>query len=359
MRDKTSSNRSSTSVLRKRFIFIIWLLPFGFALFSSTSAYSKSLPVCSVSPWVQANVKFRSAPRWRGGDVAYSVDLRDGRVLWLFGDSFIANRTGASRHDATFIRNSVAIQSNHNILKSKLTFYWKIRNGEPVSFFPGFGNDWLWPTDGVLLHRKLLIFATIVHPDKRRESLGFENSAHTVFEVMNPSDPPSRWIMKRLPMPANPWHIILGASMILTHDYLYVFGAQEPGHSIFLARWPIKTAEQGLMMKPEWWGGISRGWISNKEADISQPMPVIQHGSMEFSISQYGHSNKYLEVQNAEFGNPDIGILWAIDLTGPWSKLDLIYHPPPSRSYETIHLRCKGAPGIEFGKRYNHHLRHE
>ncbi len=36
------------------------------------------------TPWQEAVLLFRGDPRWVGGDGAYSIDLENGRVLWLF-----------------------------------------------------------------------------------------------------------------------------------------------------------------------------------------------------------------------------------------------------------------------------------
>ncbi|MEA2698994.1 MAG: hypothetical protein QOI66_3265, partial [Myxococcales bacterium] len=49
-------------------------------------------PVIGVTAaaWPDADALFRRDPRWLGGDAAFSVALGGDRILWLFGDSFIA-----------------------------------------------------------------------------------------------------------------------------------------------------------------------------------------------------------------------------------------------------------------------------
>ena len=37
--------------------------------------------------WPQADALFHRDPRWLGSDAAFSVPLRDGRILWLFNDT--------------------------------------------------------------------------------------------------------------------------------------------------------------------------------------------------------------------------------------------------------------------------------
>src|SRR5262245_28716220 len=53
-----------------------------------------------VAPWPEAAARFRSqGSSWLGADSAYSVDLRSGRVLWLFGDTFVDPARDGSRTD--------------------------------------------------------------------------------------------------------------------------------------------------------------------------------------------------------------------------------------------------------------------
>ena len=51
----------------------------------------------TVVPWPEADSLFRSDPLWLGADAAFSVDLGRGRVLWLFGDSFVASKSAETR----------------------------------------------------------------------------------------------------------------------------------------------------------------------------------------------------------------------------------------------------------------------
>src|SRR5260370_17313715 len=48
---------------------------------------------------------------WLGGDEAYSISLNAGRVLWLFGDSFVGSEAQTSRAGATMIANTVAVST--------------------------------------------------------------------------------------------------------------------------------------------------------------------------------------------------------------------------------------------------------
>ena len=55
---------------------------------------------------------FHSDDRWRGADGAYSTLLPDGRVLWLFGDTFVTEQAVRARAGSTMVHNTVAVQSS-------------------------------------------------------------------------------------------------------------------------------------------------------------------------------------------------------------------------------------------------------
>src|SRR5262245_16795073 len=76
-------------------------------------------------PWEEADQLFRSDLRWRGGDVAYSIDLGHERVLWLFGDSFIADKPGGVRSASHMVHNGIAIETGYDPSKASLKFYWR------------------------------------------------------------------------------------------------------------------------------------------------------------------------------------------------------------------------------------------
>jgi hypothetical protein len=77
------------------------------------SAEVPSSDLIQATPWTEADALFRSDPRWLGSDGAYSIDLGDGRVLWLFGDTFISTSFLNTRRLAKMIRNSVGVQTGY------------------------------------------------------------------------------------------------------------------------------------------------------------------------------------------------------------------------------------------------------
>ena len=77
--------------------------------------------------WEEADKIFRSDSRWLGGDGATSVDLGHGRVLWLFGDSFIDLSGSGVRRTSDLVRNSIAIQKGYDPTTAEMQFSWKMK----------------------------------------------------------------------------------------------------------------------------------------------------------------------------------------------------------------------------------------
>ena len=296
-------------------------------------------------PWVQADRLFRTDPRWLGGDAAYSIDLGRGRVLWLFGDSFIGRRAGAGRGKSTLVRNSAALETGYDPSRASLKFYWGTQNGTPSAFVPEKGTVWLWPTHGVRLGAKLLLFFTRVRPDRRKGSLGFENFGWAAFLVDNPDDEPSAWILRRIDVAGNGWNVIVGAAALVAGHFLYVFSPAEPSHDIYLLRWPLNAAEKGDLASPEWWCGSDLGWLGQPKM-VRPPTPVLREGAMEFSVQWDAQRDKFLEVQSVGFGASEIAIRWAGQIEGSWSGLKKVYRPPESGRPDAFVYAAKAHPEL-------------
>lgn len=299
----------------------------------------------AASAWPEADHLFRSNPLWLGGDVAYSVDLGNGRVLWLFGDSFIAERPGETRRQSAFVHNSIAIEKGRDPARASIAFYWPMKNGQPAEFLPNEGNVWLWPSDGIRIGSKLLLFFSRVRSDSSKNSLGFRSAGWTAFLVDNPDSNPSSWTLRRVKTKANRWRISLGDGVEQLGDFVYAFGSLGDGSGDFLARWRVNDAERGDLSSPEWWCGSNEGWLVDGNGHI-RPAVVIPNAASEFAIQWDSKLHKFIEVESVGFGASDIGMRWAESLEGPWSKPMIIYHPPESNRPDAFVYAAKLHPGI-------------
>src|SRR5215467_1464569 len=169
----------------------------SFTLFLA-SAIPVATPAQMATAWPETDKLFRSDPRWLGADAAFSVDLGNGRVLWLFGDTLVARKVGDTRRTAAFVRNTVAVQAGYDPSRASIKFYWRTIRGRPSEIFPSEGKIWMWPSSGILLGDRLILFCSRVIPVHSKDSLGFQSAGWVAYIVTNPGEEPSAWVLKKV-----------------------------------------------------------------------------------------------------------------------------------------------------------------
>jgi hypothetical protein len=299
----------------------------------------------TATAWPEADRLFHADPRWLGGDAAFSVDLGNGRVLWLFGDSFVATKPGRGRSASRMPRNTVAMQNGYDPSRASIRFYWRTSHGAPASFFREQSENWLWPMHGVRLADHLLLFFNVVGTDRDPKSLGFRGVGWEVFMVSNLDLDPFRWVIRRVQVSENPWKITVGVAVVQEGDYLHVFSYDEPRHDAYLLRLPISLAKTGNFSELEWWCGTARGWMPQEKIEHA-PEPVFTEGSTEFSVHWDSVTHQYVEVQSTGFGASDISVRWSPHLEGPWTPPRTVYRPPESDGANPFVYAGKAHPEL-------------
>lgn len=336
---------------RSRRILATWetaLLVPALALSSCGGGRNESVP----APWPEADALFRQDARWRGADDAYSVDLGNDRIAWLFADSLVAANSPPTRPPFPSARNTVGLQFGSDPTTARMTFYYRTnREGNPASFFPEDGDAWYWPGDGERLGADgpLLVFLMRIRRDPTRQpGWDFRGDGWTAVRVLNPDDEPDRWRIERTLAPPNPWGIVVGSASVLADDgWLYAFSTREPPpHDVHLVRWPLDAAIAGNLGKPEWWDGESRGFVGQGELSRA-PRPLFKDGQTEFSVHRAGDG--FVVVQTIGFGAATIGARTAPSLTGPWSEVREVWRPPEADKRNALIYAAKAHPELDAG----------
>jgi len=286
------------------------------------------VPCFEATAWREADQLFHRDPHWLGADVASTVDLGGGRILWLFGDTWIDPSGAGTRRGARMVSNSVAIQNGTDPTTAAMTFYWgRAADGRPDALFPDRGAESLWFGNGVRVGDHLLLFFARTLRGTGT-GLGFEHVGWTAVMVENPDEEPPAWHVRSLETPANPLGILLGfAAVVQQGDHVYALGSQNPvkSHPIFAARWPAEEVRRGNLSQPEWWAGESQSWIP--DSSQVQRWPLFENGRTELSIHKDQATGRYIAVQSQGFGPADVVMRAAPALTGPWSAPQLLYRP--------------------------------
>jgi hypothetical protein len=293
---------------------------------SGDRAMQATSPVWTARPWPEADRLFRQDARWLGADDAHSVDLGEGRVLWLFGDTFISVMGSEERSQAARVRNSIGIQTGSDPSSAGMVFSWgQTVAGMPASFFPESGPTWCWPGDGIRIDGQLLIFLTMIEPSAN--VLGFAIAGWQAVLVANPEAPPERWRITGVNQKPGKFPIVLGSGGVLGHTgYLYAYGTDPGGSRAYLARWPRAKAAAGDLREPQWWCGAGIGWLDESLMN-GEPTALFADAQAEFGVHWEPRINRFVQIQSIGFGVADLGFRIAPRPEGPWGSLTGFYSP--------------------------------
>jgi hypothetical protein len=287
-----------------------------------------------VQPWEDAQRLFRGDPHWLGGDGASSADLGGGRVLWLFGDSFVNLSATGSRRDATMVRNSVAIQHGYDPATARMSFAWKRLGPHPRSFFREQGAEWFWPGSAVRTEGGLLVF--LVRVKRADNALGFEPSGWKAVSVPNPDVSPTLWGMRDLAVPDTGGVLVGSASAFVLDGFLYAYGADRGGHAVYAARWKLEDAASGDLSHLQWWMGPDLQWAGTG-VPRRRPTPVFSGGQVEFTVHYEPELRGFVQVQTLSLADPCLALRFATTVSSAWSA-PMCFFQPPERSAKDLLL---------------------
>jgi hypothetical protein len=292
--------------------------------------------------WVAADRLFRGDPDWRGGDAAYSVDLGRGRVLWLFGDSFVGEGSGADREGLRMVRNSAAVQEGYDPETADMVFLCG-RGAEGLSdYFPCDGAAWLWPGPAVRVGSVVLLtFTRLVQREKGM--FGFHPVGAQGLVLTNPSSSPAEWRFANTVLPSAPPGVLFGTGSLLVYDdSVYAYPVAEPGsHDVYLARWRAGDVAAQDLSSPVWWDGVSGSWSADRERATT----VAERGQTEFSVTREA-DGRFWMVSVEGFGAAMIVARTAPEPQGPWSDPEVVYRPPECERDGILVYSAKAHPHI-------------
>jgi len=293
--------------------------------------------------WPEAEMLFQRDRYWLGGDGAYSLILGPGRMLWLFGDSFIGNGVSRDRKKAEVVRNTIAIQKGCDPADSTAAFYWKTAEGKPAAFFPSHKPSWYWPGSGIRVKDRLLVFLMEVEPSENR--LGFALRGWDAMLVTNPDEDPAQWNMTDLEAPQNRFGVIVGSACCIAEGgYLYAFGADAVHHGAFLVRWRLSDAARGSLAGIEWWTGPG-GWLGQDRLTC-RPDPLFPEAQMEYTVHYERISGRFFEIQTGSFFDHCLTYRSSKSLTGPWSGKIRFYRPQETGAGGLLVYAGKAHPDL-------------
>jgi hypothetical protein len=296
-------------------------------------------PSAKAELWPEADQLFHAEPRWIGGDGAYSVDLGQGRVLWLFGDSFIANTPERVRAHSKMVRNCIAIQTGYDPSNAFMRFYWPEQDGDPQSFVSEEPGRWYWPMHGMKIGDRLVLFYERLFTPEGDPS-GFENDAWRAYTVSNPDDDPAAWQLEPVGDARDTHGLVVGEAILREGDdvYLYASGG-DSYHHIYVARMTLADLHDGRFERLAWWTGDS--WSLGGD-----PAEIVRYGPAELSVHHDPKLGKYVMVQAEGYGASTVVWRVAPSPEGPWSDPRDLLRPPESSEPDAFVYAAKAHPEL-------------
>ena len=261
----------------------------------------------SAEPWHEADRLFADnpdTPQWKGADVANSIALDAERVLWVFGDTLLAE-PGANRCDRfgdfnILVHNSLALQHGTDPTTARIRHYWRQHDGKPESFLspPGDESSWYWMGGLTVLGDQVLVFlmharstaAVGAAPATSCAGLNFEMLGWDARIANITAQEPDQWQWREVSLPDDVnWQGILAGSSTVSVDgnYLYAWSAGPAtlgGNPVFLARWPLSAATAGDLSEPQW--HTNTGWVAQSVLGDDSPKAIVDDGNNEISVGR-------------------------------------------------------------------------
>lgn len=282
-------------------------------LFSSTIIVGQGIPDSSFNTMIRTE-----NGGWVAGDATYSIELPDGRTLWLFGDSFIGvvNPDSSLQPGSHMIRNCALIQEEMTCTA--------IYNGTfeyPEDFVETLNPDttWYWPEHGLVENDTLKIIFSEFGPGDGTPGWNFAyRNAWLVFFTF-----PEIELIKQVKLPYFEQNGVMYGDRLLTHNgYTYVFGRKEetPGYHIPSPH-VARVASGNLLGDWEFFDGM--WWVNDSESSgkITDHAVSQQYGVFE-------HQDKFVLITQEIWLGTKIYSMVANQPEGPWSNVTVIYDTP-------------------------------
>jgi hypothetical protein len=252
---------------------------------------------------------------WTGGDGTRSVALPDGRILWLFGDTFLgAVRPDRSRsRSAPMVRNTFVIQSGDTLV----TLHGGTAASPQAFVTPQERGSWYWPTDGLIEGNRLLVILlrfTATGP-------GMWDWRWSGTDIGTFSLPELQ--LEKITAAVAVNRVIYGAAILEDADGTYIYGVEDvqSAKHVHIAKAGFGRLEGAW----KYWNG--KGWT----VDPLASKRLFSGAALQFSVIKAG--GRYVLITSDNRNPFDSAIVAYVSPSpiGPWSLKSLLFRPPEAK----------------------------
>ena len=295
---------------------------------------------------------------WTGADGCYSVELGDGRTLWLYSDTWVGTiAQGKHAEGSRLVNNSIGLQpaviNGKAPKRDSLEYHWGKpgKDGKPRAWIEpdlplkaddpqAAGKSWYWLLDGCMISppgggKKLLVF--LMHMGRKKEGgdgvFNFRMLGGALAVISNPLDAPSQW---KITQAVNPHSRRKGSDDISWATALYHSEGEGPGEpgtlyiygirdvkglnkEVVLARAPAARADDFST----WRFFNGKSWSEKSSDAVKITDQAVNEHTVE-NISYKGKSRLVLVESQPVFGR-HVLVRTAAKPEGPWSEFRKVF----------------------------------
>ena len=298
----------------------------------AAGASAQEAPACRFDPASEAQVhpsplnelwnaygdSNRRLDDWTGSDNTASVKLPDGRIAWLFADTFLGRvNADHSRDEEDFVNNVIVVQRGDRLVKTvhggtvaRPETLIQTDDGHQADGKLEVGDSWYWVNGGTVDGGKLQVFANKywMYSD---ELFGFEWLGNAIATFSLP-DLKLESVRQIVSADGVTW----GSTVVESGEHLYIYGNK--AQSLHLAR-----AKRGdLLGRWEYWTGT--GWSRH----YKDGAPLFHGVGTAVGVQRVGDAWVLVTFDNRGFVPPEIVAYSSCSLSGPWSGPTPIMRAP-------------------------------
>ncbi|NYF55856.1 DUF5005 domain-containing protein [Micromonospora purpureochromogenes] len=260
--------------------------------------------------------------RWSGADRTASVTLPDGRVLWLFSDTFLGpvQPDGSRPRTAPFINNSAVVQQGGELRE---TVHGRSA-ADPASLVPRPAADqFYWIGDATVAGQSLQV---LVNRYRRTGSGPLDHAllgtalATFALPALTPTG------LRPLPVGSR---ISWGSEVLHDGDHTYVYGTEGAGEARFAH--VARVTGDDLAGPWEFWTGA--GWSPSEDVSAR----LLSGVGTAYGVQRVGGRYVLVTQQNNVVFSPDLVAYTADSPTGPFEGPDYLYRAPENEAGHIVY----------------------
>lgn len=319
---------------------------FAFALIVPVAAFTQPKQNCTPA--------FSAVNDWQGADAAYSIPLRDGRVVWIFGDTLYGDKRVVINNIPRMVHNSIGI-SHCDAGKWNLTYIIrKNADSSPSEFFhPQHPKTWYWALDGFTTGKELWVTLLCIRnvPKPTSWAFDFATCGTDLARVTHLNDDPQKWQVSYFPLVPDGTRAYPSAASLVYGKDAYIFALYESGsRPNLLTRIPLNGL--GNPQASLTYLGADGAW--HPGFNPAKAKEIMHHGTSELSVHYHPELHRWISVMMNPAGLSNQTLLrTAPELTGPWTEGEVIYRIPemepsnPHYDKDTFCYAAKEHPEFE------------